>query len=127
MKKQLLSVFLCVHLWPYSFSYAQQTQQQPPAAVPSVKFTAQAQLVVETVSVKDKNGNTISGLTAKDFVVTENGVPQEIRFCEFQKLDNEPAPPVSPQAATIAQVAEAAKTPPPPVTQTQIAAEAPGD
>ena len=127
MKKQLLSVFLCVHLWPYPFSYAQQTQQQPPAAVPSVKFTAQAQLVVETVSVKDKNGNTISGLTAKDFVVTENGVPQEIRFCEFQKLDNEPAPPVTPQAATIAQVAEAAKTPPPPVTQTQIAAEAPGD
>ena len=127
MKKQLLSVFLCVHLWPYSFSYAQQTQQQPPAAVPSVKFTAQAQLVVETVNVRDKNGNPIEGLTAKDFVVTENGVPQEIRFCEFQKLDNEPAPPVTPQAATIAQVAEAAKTPPPPVTQTQIAAEAPGD
>src|SRR3974390_3337907 len=105
MNKKLLSVFISVHLWPYSFSFA---QQQPPAAVPSVKFTAQAQLVVETVSVKDKNGNTITGLTAKDFVVTENGVPQEIKFCEFQQLDNTPAPPVTQQAASIVQVAEAA-------------------
>jgi VWFA-related protein len=124
MKKKLLSVFISVHLWPYSFSFA---QQAPPAQVPSVKFTAQAQLVVETVSVKDKSGNTITGLTAKDFVVTENGVPQEIKFCEFQQLDNTPAPPVTQQAASIVQVAEAAKTPPAAVTQTQIAPEAPGD
>ena len=44
------------------------------------------QLVVETVVVKDKNGNPIGGLTAKDFTVTENGVPQAISFCEHQKL-----------------------------------------
>src|SRR5215831_3770572 len=77
-----------------SFSLTAQQQQQPPAAqVPAgtVKFSTTSQLVVEVVSVKDKNGNPIEGLTAKDFVVTENGVPQTISFCEFQKLQD-PAP-----------------------------------
>ena len=53
--------------------------QQPPE--PAVKFQSTTQLVVETVSVKDKNGKAIEGLTAKDFVVTENGQPQTISFC----------------------------------------------
>ncbi|HEY0760554.1 MAG TPA: VWA domain-containing protein [Acidisarcina sp.] len=49
------------------------------------------QLVVETVVVKDKKGNLIDGLTAKDFTVTEDGVPQTIRFCEHQELSTTPA------------------------------------
>ncbi len=98
-------------------------QQQPPASVPSVRFTADTQLVIETVSVKDKNGNPVEGLTAKDFVVTENGVPQEIKICVYQKIDNTPAGPV--QAPTIADGAKAAAAPP--VTAVQIAPEAPGD
>ena len=48
---------------------------------------ATAQLVIETVSVRDKNGNPVEGLTAKDFTITEDGVAQTIAFCEFQKLD----------------------------------------
>jgi VWFA-related protein len=47
---------------------------------------AGARLVVETVVVKDKKGNPVTGLTAKDFTVTEDGVPQTVRFCEFQHL-----------------------------------------
>lgn len=43
-------------------------------------------LVVEAVTVKDKEGNFIPGLTANDFVLTENGVPQTIRYCERQNL-----------------------------------------
>jgi len=45
-----------------------------------------SQLVIETVSVKDKKGNPVSGLTQKDFTVTENGVPQNIRVFEYQAL-----------------------------------------
>ncbi len=49
-------------------------------------FKTSTQLVIETVSVKDKSGNPVEGLTAKDFTVTENGMSQEIRFFEAQKM-----------------------------------------
>jgi len=51
-----------------------------------VTFTAGTQLVIETVAVKDKQGNPVEGLAAKDFSVSEDGVPQTIRFFEYQKL-----------------------------------------
>ena len=53
------------------------------------KITVSTQLVVETVSVKDKQGNPIEGLTAKDFTITEDGVPQQIHFFEHQQLPGE--------------------------------------
>ena len=49
-------------------------------------FSTTANLVVETVSVKDKSGKPIEGLTAQDFTITEDGMPQTIKFFEFQKL-----------------------------------------
>ncbi len=45
-------------------------------------------LVVEAVTVKDKQGNFIPGLKADDFVLTENGAPQTIRYCEHQDLES---------------------------------------
>jgi len=67
---------------------AQQAQpnQQPPV------FRSSTRLVVNTVTVKDKEGKVIEGLTPKDFVVTEDGKPQEIAFVEFQRLQGEPIP-----------------------------------
>ena len=46
----------------------------------------QSNLVVEAVEVKDKQGHFVHGLTAKDFVLTEDGVAQTIRYCEHQNL-----------------------------------------
>src|SRR5579883_662681 len=64
-------------------------------------FTAGTQLVVEHVNVTDKKGRPVSGLAAKDFAITENGVPQTIRFFEEQKLPEvplmEPATPAKPE------------------------------
>lgn len=66
---------------------AQQTGRNvPPGGNSAGTFTSTTQLVVETVSVIDKAGNAVQGLTAKDLTVTENGVPQEIRFFEEQTL-----------------------------------------
>ncbi|MDP9170613.1 MAG: VWA domain-containing protein [Acidobacteriota bacterium] len=88
---------------------------QPPASDGTITFRTNTQLVVETVSVTDKSGKPIEGLTAKDFTITEDGAPQTIQFCDFQKLLDVP------DAATPA--------PPPvrPVTKNQIAPEPPGD
>ena len=74
---------------------AQQVGQNAPAGRSASTFQTSTQLVVETVSVKDKNGNAIENLTEKDFSVTEDGAPQTIRFFEYQKLAAEPpsAPP----------------------------------
>jgi VWFA-related protein len=114
-------------------------QQAPPAPqqaspVPSTKntykFEASTQLIVEDVIIKDKSGNPLTGLKAKDFVVFEDGKPQEISFCEFQTLEDtavqapEPAAPKElekrvPEPAKPAAVKA--------VTANQIAPEKPGD
>jgi VWFA-related protein len=101
------------------------TAQQPPPQAPPV-FRSGAQLTVETVTVKDKSGKPIEGLTAKDFSITEDGVPQAISFVEFQRV---PSPSDPLQAADAVPVAPAvvAAPPRPPEEQHQISPSAPGD
>ena len=111
---------------------AQQPQQKPttpqtpqqPAEGP-VKFTANAQLVVEAVNVNDKNGKPIEGLTAKDFTITEDGVQQSVAFCEYQKLLDAEGPELQ-QRPTVAAPSEPDKPKVDPVTQFQIQPESPG-
>jgi VWFA-related protein len=74
---------------------AQQVGQNAPSESAPATFTSGAQLVVETIAVTDKKGNPVEGLTAGDFTVTEDRVPQAIRVFEYQKLDTpgtSPAP-----------------------------------
>src|SRR5205807_4395589 len=61
-------------------------QQKTPPPV----FRSGTRLVVETVTVKDKNGNVVEGLTAKDFTLTEDGESQTISFVEFQRVQPTP-------------------------------------
>ncbi|MGA2721035.1 MAG: VWA domain-containing protein [Bryobacteraceae bacterium] len=75
--------------------------QQPPAqpAQPPrgrVTFTANANLVIVDVTVKDKSGKAIDSLTQNDFTVLEDGKPQKISVFEVQKLGMEPALPEKP-------------------------------
>jgi VWFA-related protein len=89
-------------LFTIALTYAQQIGQNKTSTTPDTPtFSISQQLVIETVLVKDKSGNPIEGLTAKDFTVTEDGAPQEIKFFEYQKLEEiitnaEPLPPVGP-------------------------------
>jgi VWFA-related protein len=57
---------------------------QPTGSNGTYTMTVRSQLVIEAVTVKDKKGNPIPGLTTKDFTLTEDGVPQTIRFVEHQ-------------------------------------------
>ena len=87
---------------------------QPPADEPV--FRADTRLVVQQVTVKDKDGKPIEGLEAKDFIVAENGVVQTLAFVEFQRLEEiQPAPVESIEVNAIPRLAHSA-----------IAAERPG-
>jgi VWFA-related protein len=83
-------------------------QTQPPV------FRSSTRLVVNTVVVRDKAGKIIEGLTAKDFIVTEDNERQEIAFVEFQRLEAAPVNVnATPQAPATPPAAAAAATPPP--------------
>src|SRR6266566_800285 len=88
------AVIATMLLWTLAAAAQQIGQNAPSKSSQTPSISVTTQLVVETVMVKDKAGNPIEGLTAKDFIVTENGVPQTVRFCEHQKL------PETPSAAT---------------------------
>src|SRR5262245_18595688 len=111
-----------------SVGLAQQQQQQPPLTqTPQATFRATQRLIVQSVFVKDKDGKPIEGLTAKDFVIPEDGMPQDIAFVEYQRLATESAPP-DPQAPVplTAQPATTATTIAPAI-QTQISSPPSGD
>src|ERR1700722_11012343 len=86
-------------------------QQKPQQANPQqavqptggpAHFTANINTVMEAATVKDKSGKPIEGLNAKDFVVTEDNVPQVITFCDFQKMEDSVLPSIDvPKAAPI--------------------------
>jgi VWFA-related protein len=90
-----------------------------PGQTETFKLTLNSQLVVEQVVVKDKKGGFINGLTAKDFTVTEDGVPQTIKFCEHQQF-SEAVEPLPPQPADDENITIYKK-----LTRTQFAPEAP--
>ncbi|HXK07486.1 MAG TPA: VWA domain-containing protein [Verrucomicrobiae bacterium] len=76
-----------------------------------VKFEATSQLVVVNVAAKDGRGQPIEGLNAADFIITEDGKPQQIKVFEYQRLEDNVLPPAAPvaraAAAPAAQIAPA--------------------
>jgi VWFA-related protein len=107
---------------------------QQPGQAPAATFRSTTRLIVQTVSVKDKEGKPIEGLTAKDFIVTEDGEVQTVSFVEFQRLPTitiasgqvtvgdapaEPPTAVVPTPAAPGAVA--------PATDVRIASSPPGD
>ncbi len=89
-----------------------------PGQSTTYSLTVSSHLVVETVVVKDKAGKFITGLTAKDFNVTEDGVPQTVKICVHQELPMTPAPATPPDDERITIY----KT----LDRTQLAPESPG-
>jgi hypothetical protein len=95
--------------------HAAPTRPQAAQQLPAPTFRTTTRLIVQTVMVKDKDGRPIEGLTAKDFIVTEDGQAQMISFVEFQRL------PTAPRGA--GQAPAAPVTPPLPTSANQGAAQ----
>jgi VWFA-related protein len=61
----------------------------------SAQFTAETRLVIVNLSAKDKSGKPIMTLKKEDVEVFEDGVRQEIKVFELQKLDGEALPAIT--------------------------------
>ncbi len=57
-----------------------------PSAASVPRYTSTTSLVVVNVSVSDRNGSAVGGLSPNDFLVTEDGVAQVISLFEPQTL-----------------------------------------
>ncbi len=117
MRRAMIVGFLCSLA-----AAAQQTgENTPPGSNGTATFTSGAQLVVETVAVTGKKGDPVEGLTAKDFTVTEDGVPQAIRVFEYENpAQAARAAPAVPSAAGHIHIYDK-------LGRTQITPETPGN
>src|SRR5688572_16230691 len=89
-----LSVPQCLGVSFLALCVSVVSAQQPAPQQPT--FRASTKLIVTTVVVRNPDGTPVEGLTADDFVVTEDNEPQEIAFVEYQRLDNlDPLPPMA--------------------------------
>ncbi|HET9191354.1 MAG TPA: VWA domain-containing protein [Vicinamibacterales bacterium] len=130
MRKTIFTLGVAACLAISASAQQGQKPEQPPV------FRSSTRLVVNTVTVRDRAGKIIEGLTAKDFIVTEDNERQDIAFVEFQRLVGEPDPAATltaaaPAAAPAAPVAAAAPPPQAPevssVVANPIATPASGD
>jgi len=94
---------ILVSLLIVQLAFPQQAQQgvQTLNSKGTFKFEATTQLVVVNVSVKGKDGEPVDNLKASDFVVTEDGKPQQLKVFEFQKLEDAVLPAITPPPAQL--------------------------
>jgi len=81
-----------------SLSLATTAAQQPQA--PPVFRSATAIVSVDVI-VRDGSGNIVTGLTAHDFTVLEDGKPQQIETFTFQQISDTAAPGAAPTPALL--------------------------
>ncbi|HUQ95878.1 MAG TPA: VWA domain-containing protein [Bryobacteraceae bacterium] len=102
-------------------------QPDPPTLIKApAKFSTTTQLVIVNVSVKDKNGDPLTGLKPADLTLTEDGKPQQISVLEYQRLEDTPLPGPSLQTRPVA-APDPPKDAVKPVLATQIAAAKAGE
>src|SRR5262245_56813221 len=115
LRRSATSVSLSTILALLTASVSLSSAQQP-------VFRAGTKLNVVDVTVVDKQGRPVEGLTAADFVLTEDGVPQAITTIAHQQMEADAAPLPPVPAAAPGRPMRAA-----PTVQPTISASAAGD
>src|SRR5271165_5050125 len=89
----LLSFLLLLGLYPAGA----QRSSEPPAAAPSnLVLKKTVRRVIVDVAVTDSAGNPVRGLSQSDFLVKEDGKPQQILSFEKHDLESAYVPPKLP-------------------------------
>lgn len=90
--KSVLCAALC---WSLVFSQSQETKRPVPT------FRVGADLVVVDVTVRDRQGKPVQNLTQKDFVIIEEGQPQQIHLFAIEDILSEEVKPPSEMKVTL--------------------------
>ena len=107
-----------------TFAVVASGQQAQRSTGGDAAFKSNTNLVVLDVTVLDKAGKVVSGLTKSDFQVLEDGKAQSVSVFEFQKLENDAAAVNMPTPPTL--TAARAAVPNVAVTKPGIAPSTPG-
>ncbi len=84
-----------------------------PGAPQQASFQATTTLVNVNVNVVGRDGKPVPNLTRDDFVLLEDGKPQQILNCDFQRLANDTLPPLE-QPTLKSRASPKPQTPPKP-------------
>ncbi len=84
-----------------------------PGSPQKASFSVTTTIVNVNVNVQDRDGRPVPDLTREDFVLLEDGKPQQILSCDFQHLVDTVLPPVEAPALKPRPAAAAGKTPAP--------------
>ena len=101
--KGIVALFALTFLADVSIAVSQTTPDQAPPAAPTTTLRTDVRLVVVDVMVVDKNGASVKGLKAEDFVLKEDKVPQKIASVDDHtgnRRDNFVVKPVVSEAGT---------------------------
>ncbi|MCX6592730.1 MAG: VWA domain-containing protein [Acidobacteria bacterium] len=64
-----------------------------------VVFKSDVKVVIINVTVTARDGQPLDKLSKDDFILLEDGKPQQIRSLDFQRLGTDPLPPIAPTFA----------------------------
>ena len=90
-----------------------ETAQNPE---PGQIFRVSVDLVQMDAVVTDKNGRPVDNLTADDFIILQDGKPQEITSFSIVRMEDTPVRPVVAPQTPVRKGKESIEPPPPPVT-----------
>ena len=78
--RRIVPFLLCCFAAPLLFAQEEPAREESPQQPPT--FRSQSNIVLVPALVRDAEGHAVYGLQAKDFIVEDNGVPQQVRLDE---------------------------------------------